>query len=149
PHRPTLFPYTTLFRSLQCKLSLSLHAAIDHKRDQIMPINTNDNIAELMDALQYYYTTTRHRLTFEYILFHEFNDTEEDADALAKLCRSFPVTVNLLEYNPVDGVTLIKSSNDRMDRFVKMMADRRVSVTVRRSRGKDIDAACGQLANKN
>ena len=134
---------------LQCKLALSLHAAIDHKRDQIMPINTNDNIAELMDALQYYYTTTRHRLTFEYILFHEFNDTEEDADALAKLCRSFPVTVNLLEYNPVDGVTLIKSSNDRMDRFVKMMADRRVSVTVRRSRGKDIDAACGQLANKN
>lgn len=134
---------------LQCKLALSLHAAIDHKRDRIMPINTNDNIAQLMDALQYYFTKTRHRLTFEYILFHELNDTEEDADALARLCRTFPVTVNLLEYNPVDGVTLIKSSDDRIDRFIRMMADRRVPVTVRRSRGKDIDAACGQLANKN
>ncbi len=134
---------------LKCKLALSLHAAIDHKRDQIMPINTNDNIAELMDALRYYYSKTRHRLTYEYILFHEFNDTEEDADALAKLCRSFPVTVNLLEYNAVDGVTLIKSSDDRIDRFIRMMADRDVAVTIRRSRGKDIDAACGQLANKN
>ena len=134
---------------LQCKLALSLHAAIDHKRDQIMPINTNDNIAELMEALRYYYSKTRHRLTYEYILFHEFNDTEEDADALAALCKTFPVTVNLLEYNPVDGVTLVKSSDDRIDRFIKMMADRRIPVTIRRSRGKDIDAACGQLANKN
>lgn len=134
---------------LQCKLALSLHAALDHKRDQIMPINKNDNIDVLMEALQYYFDKTRHRLTYEYILFHEFNDFEEDADALAKLCRSFPVTVNLLEYNPVSGVKLVKSSSDRFDSFIKMMADRNVPVTVRRSRGKDIDAACGQLANKN
>ena len=134
---------------LQCKLALSLHAALDHKRDQIMPINKNDTIADLMEALRYYFDKTRHRLTYEYILFHEFNDTEEDADALARLCRSFPVTVNLLEYNPVEGVELVKSSGDRFDRFIRMMADRRIPVTVRRSRGKDIDAACGQLANKN
>lgn len=134
---------------LQCKLALSLHAAMDHKRDQIMPINANDNIADLMDALRYYYHKTKHRLTYEYILFHEFNDHPEDADALAELCKWFPVTVNLLEYNPVDGVSLVKSSDERIDRFVKMMADRRVTVTVRRSRGKDIDAACGQVANKN
>lgn len=134
---------------LQCKLALSLHAALDHKRSQIMPINENDNISDLMDALQYYYDTTHHKITYEYILFNEFNDTEEDADALAKLSRQFPVTVNLLEYNPVDGVKLVKSSGDRFDKFIKMMADRRIPVTVRRSRGKDIDAACGQLANKN
>ncbi len=134
---------------LQCKLALSLHAALDHKRNQIMPINENDNIEDLMEALQYYFETTRHRITFEYILFDKFNDTTEDADALAKLCRQFPVTVNLLEYNPVDGVSLVKSSEDRFDDFIKMMADRCVPVTVRRSRGKDIDAACGQLANKN
>lgn len=134
---------------LQCKLALSLHAAVDHKRNQIMPINENNNISDLMDALQYYYDTTNHRITYEYILFDEFNDTEEDADALAKLSRQFPVTVNLLEYNPVDGVKLVKSSGNRFDKFIKMMADRRVPVTVRRSRGKDIDAACGQLANKN
>lgn len=134
---------------LQCKLALSLHAATDDKRNQIMPINTNDNIDTLMDALHYYYRKTRHRLTYEYILFHEFNDFEEDADALANLCKSFPVTVNLLEYNPVDGVHLVRSSDDHIDNFVRMMANRKVPVTVRRSRGKDIDAACGQLANKN
>lgn len=134
---------------LQCKLALSLHASLDHKRDQIMPINKNDSISDLMDALFEYYNKTRHRITYEYILFDNFNDGEEDADALARLCKKFPVTVNLLEYNPVEGVTLIKSSPDRFDRFIKMMADRKVSVTVRRSRGKDIDAACGQLANKN
>lgn len=135
--------------NLQCKLALSLHAALDHKRDRIMPINQNDTINDLMEALKYYYDKTRHRITYEYILFHEFNDSKEDADALARLCKSFPVTVNLLEYNPVDGVTLVKSSDDRFDRFIRMLADRDVSVTVRRSRGKDIDAACGQLANKN
>lgn len=135
--------------NLQCKLALSLHAALDHKRDLIMPINKNDKIEDLMEALQYYYDTTRHKITYEYILFHEFNDTEEDADALARLSRQFPVTVNLLEYNPVAGVTLTKSSEERFDYFIKMMADRQIPVTVRRSRGKDIDAACGQLANKN
>lgn len=134
---------------LQCKLALSLHAAINHKRDKIMPINKNDTVEDLKEALKYYYNNTRHRVTYEYILFHEFNDFEEDADALAGLCRDFPVTVNLLEYNPVAGVSLVKSSEERFDQFIKMLADRQVPVTVRRSRGKDIDAACGQLANKN
>lgn len=134
---------------LKCKLALSLHAPFDDKRDQIMPINETNKIAGLMEALQYYYRKTRNRLTFEYILFHEFNDTEEDAIELAKFSQLFPVTVNVLEYNPVPGVTLVKSSPERLDRFVGKLAELDVSVTVRRSRGKDIDAACGQLANKN
>ncbi|WP_236974481.1 23S rRNA (adenine(2503)-C(2))-methyltransferase RlmN [Membranihabitans maritimus] len=133
---------------LKCKLALSLHASLNDKRSQIMPINDNDSIEDLMEALKYYYEITKNRLTFEYILFDNFNDNEEDADALAALCQSFPVTVNILEYNPVSGVSLIKSNENRFEKFIKMMADRRVNVTVRRSRGKDIDAACGQLANK-
>lgn len=134
---------------LKCKLALSLHAPFDDKRSKIMPINQTNPIQDLMEALQHYYFQTRNRITFEYILFHEFNDTREDADELARLCRLFPVTVNVLEYNPVSGVSLVKSSPERLENFVKMLAERDVSVTVRRSRGKDIDAACGQLANKN
>lgn len=134
---------------LKCKLALSLHAPFDEKRNRIMPINQSNPIEDLMEALRFYFEQTKSRLTFEYILFDHFNDTEEDADELARLCRYFPVTVNLLEYNPVSGVTLVKSSPERFENFVKMLADRNVSVTVRRSRGKDIDAACGQLANKN
>lgn len=134
---------------LKCKLALSLHAPFDEKREQIMPINESNKIEDLMKALRYYYEKTRNRITFEYILFHEFNDTEEDAEELARMSRLFPVTVNVLEYNPVQGVTLVKSSPDRLENFVEKLADLGVSVTVRRSRGKDIDAACGQLANKN
>ncbi|GAA5221802.1 23S rRNA (adenine(2503)-C(2))-methyltransferase RlmN [Membranihabitans marinus] len=133
---------------LKCKLALSLHAAMDHKRSQIMPINDNDSIDELIESLKYYYQITKNRITFEYILFDQFNDYQEDADALAQLCKHFPVTVNILEYNPVMGVDLVKSSTNRFENFVKMMAHHGVNVTVRRSRGKDIDAACGQLANK-
>jgi 23S rRNA (adenine2503-C2)-methyltransferase len=129
-------------------LALSLHAADDAKRNQIMPINEQNNLAVLMDALRYYYQMTRNRMSYEYIAFQNFNDSLEDARNLVKLCKHFPVRINIIEYNPIDGASFEKSSEDRIDRFAQHLRDNGVMVTVRRSRGKDIDAACGQLANK-
>ena len=130
-------------------LALSLHAADDRKRDSIMPINEQNNLEALMDALDYFYRVTKNRITYEYIAFNGFNDTLEDARNLAKLTHRFPVRVNIIEYNPVDGVDFEKSPVDRLDAFAGELTRLGVTVTVRRSRGKDIDAACGQLANKD
>jgi len=103
----------------------------------------------LMESLDHYYKETKGRISFEYIALKGFNDTLEDADHLVKLCRGqFPVRVNVIEYNPVAGVPYHKSSEEVVDRFAKRVRDQGVMITVRRSRGKDIDAACGQLANK-
>ena len=129
-------------------LALSLHAATDDKRNEIMPINEQNNLEILMESLQYFYKNTRGRISYEYIAFQNFNDSVEDAAALVKLCQQFPVRVNIIEYNPIDGVNFHKSSADQIDRFAQYLTDHDVVVTVRRSRGKDIDAACGQLANK-
>ena len=129
-------------------LALSLHAADDTKRDEIMPINEQNTLATLMDAIEYFYKTTGNRISYEYIAFQGFNDSLEDARNLVKLCRRFPVRVNIIEYNPIDGVDFVKSDADRLDRFAQYLREHKVMITVRRSRGKDIDAACGQLANK-
>lgn len=129
-------------------LALSLHAADDKKRNEIMPINESNNLKDVMDALEYFHLNTRGKISFEYIAFDNFNDSIEDAEKLYKLSKRFPVTINIIEYNPVEGVALIKSGEDRIDRFAKYLSDKGVMATVRRSRGKDIDAACGQLANK-
>ena len=129
-------------------LALSLHAADDAKRNEIMPINNQNNLEVLMDALQYFHRQTGNRISYEYIAFNEFNDSAQDAKNLVKLCGQFPVRVNIIEYNPVDGVDLKKSTADRIDHFARILRGKGVMVTIRRSRGKDIDAACGQLANK-
>ena len=129
-------------------LALSLHAATDDKRNEIMPINEHNNLGALMGALHYFYNKTRGRISFEYIVFEGFNDSLEDAAALTRLCRRFPVRVNIIEYNPVEGVAFRRSPEGQIDRFAGYLAGQGVRVTVRRSRGKDIDAACGQLANK-
>jgi 23S rRNA (adenine2503-C2)-methyltransferase len=129
-------------------LALSLHAATDGKRNEIMPINEQNNLAVLMDAIEYFYRKTRNRISYEYIAFQGFNDSQEDAAHLAALCRRFPVRVNIIEYNPVEGAGFRKSSEDTIDAFARYLREREVMITVRRSRGKDIDAACGQLANK-
>lgn len=129
-------------------LALSLHAADDKKRNEIMPINEQNNLAILMDALEYFYQKTRNRISYEYIAFQDFNDSIEDAKNLVKLCKRFPVRVNIIEYNPIDGAPFLKSTEHRIDDFAKYLRDHHIMVTVRRSRGKDIDAACGQLANK-
>jgi len=132
----------------KCNLALSLHAADDEKRNKIMPINEQNNLKELMDALEYYYKKTRNRISYEYIAFSGYNDSLEDAKKLSKLCKRFPVRINIIEYNPIEGFDMVKSSEDTIDRFAQLLRAQDIMVTVRRSRGKDIDAACGQLANK-
>lgn len=129
-------------------LALSLHAADDKKRSSIMPINDQNNLSVLMEALTYFHNKTGNRISYEYIAFDGFNDSIQDAKNLIAFCRQFPVRVNIIEYNNVSGVKFEKSSEERLDKFAKYLSNNGVRVTVRKSRGKDIDAACGQLANK-
>ena len=130
-------------------LALSLHAANDKKRNDIMPINDQNNIAVLMDALEYYYNKTRNRITYEYLALKDFNDSKLDAIELSQLTKRFPVRVNIIEYNPVSGIAFERTEESKLHIFLRTLVDHGVNVTLRRSRGKDIDAACGQLANKN
>jgi 23S rRNA (adenine2503-C2)-methyltransferase len=132
------------------KLALSLHAANDEKRHQIMPINDSNNIKSLVDALNYFYKQTKNEITFEYILFKDFNDSLKDADDLIKLYRQVPVDlINLIEYNPIDAAKFEKPDEKKVESFMSYLSKNKVNTRLRRSRGKDIDAACGQLANKN
>lgn len=133
---------------IKCNLALSLHAADDEKRNEIMPINEQNNLEVLMEAIEYFFSKTKNMIFYEYIAFNNFNLTREDANNLIKLCRIFPVKVNIIEYNPIDGVDFTRAPEQDVDAFAKMIRDAGIMVTVRRSRGKDIDAACGQLANK-
>lgn len=130
-------------------LALSLHAANDEKRSKIMEINKENSLSELSSALKYFYDMTGSRITFEYILFKDFNDSLEDAAQLAAFSKIVPVKINLIEYNDVEDVPYTKADYIRTDAFSKYLEDRNMIVNIRRSRGKDIDAACGQLANKN
>ena len=131
------------------KLALSLHAANDRKRHEIMPINDTNNIQSLIDALNYFYKQTKNEITFEYILFKDFNDSLQDADELIKMYRQVPADlVNLIEYNPIDFAKFEKPDEEKVQTFMHYLEKHKVNVRLRRSRGKDIDAACGQLANK-
>jgi len=129
-------------------LALSLHAANDQKRDQIMPINESNTLEALKEALQYFYQKTGTRVTYEYILFYNFNDTLEDARELYEFTKHTPCKVNIIEYNPIAEATFVNTDEDSLTRFSRYLEDKGVIVNVRRSRGKDIDAACGQLAGK-
>jgi len=129
-------------------LALSLHAATDAKRDIIMDINRSNNLASLVESMNYFYQKTGNKITFEYILFDQFNDSLEDAENLIALYHQVPAFINIIEYNNVEGVTLKRAKAEKRDAFVNYLKNRGISVAVRRSRGKDIDAACGQLANK-
>lgn len=129
-------------------LALSLHAAIDEERDKIMPINESNNLDILEDAIAYFYQKTRNRISYEYIAFNGVNVSMEDAKALAKRCNRYPVRVNIIEYNAIGLGDFEKANEDDIDKFAQYLRAQKVMVTVRRSRGKDIDAACGQLANK-
>ncbi len=131
------------------KLALSLHAANDLKRHEIMPINDTNNIKSLIDSLNYFYKQTGNEITFEYILFKDFNDSLKDADELIKIYRQVPADlVNLIEYNAIDFAEYQKPPEEKIKAFMEYLEKHRVNVRLRRSRGKDIDAACGQLANK-
>ena len=130
-------------------LALSLHAANDEKRNHIMPINETNSLDNLEEALNYFYEKTGSRVTFEYIVFKDFNDGIQDARELGDFCKKTTAKVNIIEYNPIDDGEFKQTSPDRLEAFVKHLEGRGVIVNVRRSRGKDIDAACGQLVNKN
>jgi 23S rRNA (adenine2503-C2)-methyltransferase len=133
---------------VRVNLALSLHAADDAKRNEIMPINEQNNLEVLMASLLYFYEKTGNKISYEYIAFQNFNDSIQDAKNLVKLCKSFPVKVNIIEYNPIDGSEYIKADEDKINLFARHLRHQDIMVTIRRSRGKDIDAACGQLANK-
>jgi 23S rRNA (adenine2503-C2)-methyltransferase len=130
-------------------LALSLHAANDQKRSQIMPINDTNNLKVLIEALNYFYKCTQNQISFEYILFKDFNDSLQDADELIRVYRQVPADlVNIIEYNPISNARFQKPEEDVADAFMDYLSKNRVNARLRRSRGKDIDAACGQLANK-
>jgi 23S rRNA (adenine2503-C2)-methyltransferase len=131
-------------------LALSLHAANDKKRNEIMPINETNNIKSLIEALNYFHSKTKNDITFEYILFKGENDSIKDADDLVKIYKQVPVhLVNIIEYNPIENADFEKPDREATQAFMDYLAAHRVNVRLRISRGKDIDAACGQLANKN
>lgn len=126
--------------------ALSLHAATDAKRDQIIPVNKKYPLQELTEALKYYHGKTNKRFTIEYILFRNFNDGIEDAKDLAVFCKSFPVKINLIGYNPVDGSGFLQSTAEKTRAFKDFLESKNMVVNVRKSRGQSIKAACGQLA---
>jgi 23S rRNA (adenine2503-C2)-methyltransferase len=114
-----------------------------------MPINETNNIKALIDALNYFYEKTKNDITLEYILFKGVNDSMKDADDLVKIYKQIPChLVNIIEYNPIDQASFEKPEKDATQKFMDYLANHRVNVRLRVSRGKDIDAACGQLANK-
>ena len=130
------------------KLAVSLHSAIDEIRSRIMPFSTNFPLADLRESLQYWYQKTKSKITYEYVVWKGINDTKESIDALVKFCKYVPCKVNLIEYNPIDDGEFQQASEESINAYIKALAASGIVAKVRRSRGKDIDAACGQLANK-
>lgn len=130
-------------------LALSLHAANDEKRSRIMEINDTNDLASLTEALVYFHEKTGSRITFEYIILKDFNDSIEDARELAEFAKCVPCKINIIEYNPIDDGVFFKADATKVNSFASFIETKNLVVNIRRSRGKDIDAACGQLANKN
>jgi len=135
--------------NVKFNLAVSLHSAIEEVRTSIMPFNATFPLSDLRDALQYWYLKTKSRITYEYVVWEGINDTDKDIDALINFCKFAPSKVNLIEYNPIDDGEFKQASKKAIDMYVKRLESNGIVVTVRRSRGKDIDAACGQLANKS
>jgi 23S rRNA (adenine2503-C2)-methyltransferase len=129
-------------------LAVSLHSAIDATRSSVMPINDVNNLEALSDSLKYWYQKTKRLVTYEYVVWKGINDKREDAEALVKFCKMIPSKVNLIEYNPIDEDAFQQADDSAIGLYVKLLEQNDIVVNVRRSRGKDIDAACGQLANK-
>jgi len=134
---------------LRCNLAVSLHSAVDSTRTAIMPFNAKMPLAELKEAIGYWYQQTRSRVTYEYVVWEGINDKPEDIIALLEFCKAAPSKVNLIEYNPIDDGEFQQAREEAIQAYVRALESSGVTVTVRRSRGKDIDAACGQLANKS
>ncbi len=130
-------------------LAISLHSAIDEVRTHIMPFNKTFPLKDLKESLEYWYSKTERMITYEYVVWEGINDQQKDIDALAKFCSYVPCKVNLIEYNPIDDGEFQQASTQAIDNYINTLEKRGIVINVRRSRGKDIDAACGQLANKS
>jgi 23S rRNA (adenine2503-C2)-methyltransferase len=130
------------------KLAVSLHSAIDETRTSIMPFNATFPLKDLREALQYWYAKTKNIITYEYVVWQGINDAKKDVEALIQFCKFAPSKVNLIEYNPIDDGEFQQANPQSINMYISMLEASNITVTVRRSRGKDIDAACGQLANK-
>jgi len=130
-------------------LAVSLHSAVQETREQIMPFAKSFNLNDLKESLEYWHEKTNRRVTYEYIVWKGINDKKEDIEALVRFCRNVPCKVNIIEYNPIDDGEFQQADTVSIERYLIALEKARIPVTVRRSRGKDIDAACGQLANKS
>jgi len=130
-------------------LAVSLHSAIDESRSKLMPINQKSNLEELAESLQYWHSKTNKKVTFEYVIWKDINDDEKHARALAKYCGKVASKVNIIEYNPIDDGEFQQADPESLTMYQRILEGKGIIVNVRRSRGKDIDAACGQLANKS
>jgi len=129
-------------------LAVSLHSAIDEIRSKIMPFSESFPLADLRESLEYWYRKTKSKISFEYVVWKGINDNKESVEALVKFCKYVPCKVNLIEYNPIDDGEFQQASEESINAYIKALEASGIVVKVRRSRGKDIDAACGQLANK-
>jgi 23S rRNA (adenine2503-C2)-methyltransferase len=130
-------------------LAISLHSAINETRSRLMPINDVNPLEDLAEALKYWYQKTKRKVTYEYVIWDGINDNEEHARALAKFCKIIPSKVNIIQYNPIDEGEFRQASKDAVEMYVRILENNGIVAKVRKSRGQDIDAACGQLANKN
>lgn len=133
---------------VRCNLAVSLHSAIEEVRNKIMPFTIKFSLQDLKEAIVYWHEKTGSRVTYEYVVWNGINDRQKDVNALVDFCKAAPSKVNLIEYNPTDNKSFVQATKAAMDMYITTLERNRIPVTVRRSRGKDIDAACGQLANK-
>jgi 23S rRNA (adenine2503-C2)-methyltransferase len=130
-------------------LAISLHSAINETRSRLMPINEVNPLEDLSEALKYWYQKTKRKVTYEYVIWDGINDDEKHAKALAKFCKIIPSKVNIIQYNPIDEGEFKQATQEAVDMYVRILENQGIVAKVRKSRGQDIDAACGQLANKN
>jgi 23S rRNA (adenine2503-C2)-methyltransferase len=137
-----------VFDEVKFNLAISLHTASDSKRDILMALNKKVKLADLRKSISYFYDKTGSRVTYEYILFKDLNDNIEDAQKLVQFAKVSPCKINLIEYNKVAGVDYEKASNKSTENFMSYLEEKNIIVNLRKSKGKDIAAACGQLVNK-
>jgi 23S rRNA (adenine2503-C2)-methyltransferase len=135
--------------AVKFNLAISLHSAINETRSRLMPINDSNPLEDLAEALKYWYQKTKRKVTYEYVIWDGINDDETHARALAKFCKIIPSKVNIIQYNPIDEGEFRQASQEAVDMYVRILEQNGIVAKVRKSRGQDIDAACGQLANKN
>jgi len=135
--------------NIKVKLALSLHSAIEEKRNQLMPFSVKFPLTNIKESLNYWYQKTKSKITLEYIVWKGINDSKEDINALVKFCKTIPSKVNLIQYNSIDGGKYSQASSEIIQNYVSTLEKENIIVKIRKSRGDDIDAACGQLANKH